>query len=239
VTNVIGPDVSFYQDDPSTARGIHFNVMRNAGARYVIIRAGQNRWNDRDIVKNWRAAKEAGLLRGSYWFYDSRVDPKDQADLWTALMQDDPGELPLWCDFEDNYGGAFKGWKHWYNFMERIKVNIPGKELGVYTAYYYWLDNMVGAPLASIEYFKQYPLWIARYNASVPLIPKPWTEWMFWQYTDNGDGPKYGVESGNIDLNYFNGDEKKFINRFGVGTISTSKQMIAVFDNHKILYKEI
>jgi len=222
MANVIGPDVSFYQDDPQTPQGIDFVKMRQAGAGYIIIRAGQNLWSDRDFKANWRESKAAGMPRGSYWFYDSRVDPKKQADLWVSLFEGDYGELPLWCDFEDNYGGAFKGWKNWYNFMERLKALLPsGKEIGVYTAYYYWLENMAGVPAASVNYFKEYPLWIANYGTNTPLVPKPWTatEWTLWQFTDNGDGPIYGVESGNIDLNYFNGDLAALQKRFGLTDI--------------------
>lgn len=218
MANVIGPDVSFYQDDPQTPQGINFIKMRQAGAGYIIIRAGQNLWGDRDFKANWRESKAAGMPRGSYWFYDSRADPKKQAELWVSQFDGDFGELPLWCDFEDNYGGSFKGWKNWYNFMERLKALVPDKELGVYTAYYYWLENMAGVPTASVNYFKQYPLWIANYGTTTPLVPKPWTadEWTLWQFTDNGDGALYGVESGNIDLNYFNGDLAALKARFNL-----------------------
>jgi hypothetical protein len=52
MANVIGPDVSFYQDDPQTPQGIDFVKMRRAGAGYIIIRAGQNLWGDRDFKAN-------------------------------------------------------------------------------------------------------------------------------------------------------------------------------------------
>jgi uncharacterized protein YgiM (DUF1202 family)/GH25 family lysozyme M1 (1,4-beta-N-acetylmuramidase) len=217
MANVIGPDVSFYQDDPQTPEGIDFSRMRQS-AGYVIIRSGQNAWVDRDFKVNWREAKRVGLPRGSYWFYDSRADPKQQAELWASVFSGDFGELPLFADFEDNYGGAFKGWRHWYTFLERIKQLAPGREIGVYTAYYYWVENTAsaGIPAASLEYFKQYPLWIANYGVSKPLIPKPWSDWTFWQFTDKGDGSLYGVESLNIDLNYFNGDLTAFRARFNL-----------------------
>src|SRR5690606_12372604 len=215
---VIGTDVSFYQDDPQTPQGIDFRKMRQHGAAFAIIRAGQNLWTDRDFKVNWREARAAGIPRGSYWFYDSRADPKKQAELWVSLFNGDTGELPLWADFEDNYNGSFKGWRHWYNFIERLKELLPGKEIGIYTAYYYWLENTVsvGIPTASLNYFNQYPLWIANYGVATPLIPKPWTAWTLWQFTDNGDGIPYGVESKNIDLNYFNGDLNDFYQRFGL-----------------------
>ncbi|GAB1472179.1 hypothetical protein MASR2M66_30570 [Chloroflexota bacterium] len=221
MANIIGTDISFYQDDPQTPQGINFAKMR-ANAYFAIIRAGQNLWGDRDFKVNWREAKAVGLPRGSYWFYDSRVDPKLQAEKWISMFGGDFGELPLWCDFEDNYNGAYKGWKNWYNFIERVKELIPAeKEIGIYTGYYYWKENTVavGIPNASLNYFKQYSLWIANYGVTTPLVPAPWSTWTLWQYTDNGDGTLYGVESLNIDLNYFNGDADAFKQRFGVSSV--------------------
>jgi len=219
MANAIGPDVSFYQDDPETPQGIDFAKMR-ASAGYVIIRAGQNLWPDPDFKFNWREAKKAGLPRGSYWFYDSRVDPKRQAELWVSQFEGDFGELPLFADFEDNYKGQYAGWKKWYDFLERVKALVNGKEIAIYTAFYYWRDNAPSATLqaSNLEYFHQYPLWIANYGATEPNVPKPWakTEWTFWQYTEGGNGKLYGVESNGIDLNYFNGDIDAFRARFNL-----------------------
>ncbi|HNB42287.1 MAG TPA: glycoside hydrolase family 25 protein, partial [Anaerolineales bacterium] len=222
MVNVIGPDISFYQDDPQTPQGVNFIKMRES-AYYVIVRAGQNLWGDRDFKVNWRESKAAGLPRGSYWFYDSRIDPKQQAEKWISMFDGDFGELPLWGDFEDTYNGPYKGWKNWYNFLERLKQLLPSdKEVGVYTGYYYWRENTVavGIPNASLNYFKQYPLWIANYGTSAPLVPEPWDTWTLWQFTDNGDGPAYGVESLNIDLNYFNGDLEALKTRFKLGDLN-------------------
>lgn len=222
MANLIGPDVSFYQDDPETPQGIDFFKMR-ASAGYVIIRAGQNLWVDTDFKGNWREAKLAGLPRGSYWFYDSRADPKRQAELWVQQFDGDLGELPLFGDFEETYNGPFKGWKNWYTFLERLKQLLPGKEISIYTGYYYWLEN---APrptyeASNLEYFHKYPLWIANYGNTEPMVPKPWAknEWLLWQFTDNGIGGLYGVESGNIDLNYFNGDLNAFRIRFNLSDL--------------------
>ena len=221
MANLIGTDISFYQDDNNTQQGVNF-VKMSQSAGYVIIRAGQNTWIDSDFRTNWNNAKIAGLPRGSYWFYDSRVEPKAQADLWFSAFEGDFGELPLFADFEEAYGGAFTGWRHWKIFLDRIKSKVGNREVGVYTAYYYWVRN---APNANtnpndLEYFHQFPLWVANYGVTSPLVPKPWspTEWTFWQFTDNGNGPQYGVESPGIDLNNFNGDLAAFRQRFGLGT---------------------
>ncbi|MBK7448817.1 MAG: hypothetical protein IPJ47_05065 [Anaerolineales bacterium] len=44
-------------------------------------------------------------------------------------------------DFEENYDGTYKGWKNWRVFLERVKELVPGKEIMIYTGYYYWRDN--------------------------------------------------------------------------------------------------
>ena len=210
MANVIGPDVSFYQDNPGTSRQIDFTKMKEK-AGYVIIRAGQNLWVDSDFGYNWLNAKAAGIPRGSYWFYDSRAEPIQQADLWYSQIANDPGELPLFADLEENYGGQYKGWRYWYTFITRLKSLIGGRqEIGIYTGYYYWLENAPNKQTepVELEYFHQFPLWIAHYGVTTPSVPGPWSpsEWVFWQYTDKGDGGLYGVESLNIDLNYFHGD---------------------------------
>lgn len=97
MTNVLGPDVSFYQNDPNTPRGIDF-VRMNQVADFVIVRAGQNQWIDPNFQDNWRNAKAAGLPRGSYWFYDSRADPRRQAELWVDTLNGELGELPFFAE---------------------------------------------------------------------------------------------------------------------------------------------
>jgi hypothetical protein len=56
----------------------------------------------------------------------------------------------------------------------------------------------------------EYPLWVATYPYVMspfarPYMPSPWTDWTIWQYTDKGDGKKYGVQAKAVDLNYFKG----------------------------------
>ena len=38
-----------------------------------------------------------------------------------------------------------------------------------------------------------------------PLIPAPWKDYTFWQWTESGAGKLLGVESNAVDVNYFNG----------------------------------
>ncbi|MDD5648932.1 MAG: glycoside hydrolase family 25 protein [Candidatus Nanoarchaeia archaeon] len=55
--------------------------------------------------------------------------------------------------------------------------------------------------------FGMNPLWIANYpkdpNKTLPTLPKGWTEWKIWQFTDKGKIDGY---NGNIDLNVMKKD---------------------------------
>lgn len=226
MANASGPDISFYQDNSTTPQRIDFVKMKSI-SDFIIIRAGQNLWSDRDFKHNWAQAKTVGLPRGSYWFYDSRADPKQQAEKWIETLGNDRGELPLFADFEESYNGPHAGWQKWYDFLERLKALADGKEICIYTGYYYWTPNApnpISQP-SSLEYFHQYPLWVANYKVTKPRIPAPWKddEWLLWQYTEEGDGLAYGVESLEIDLNYFNGDQAAFRQRFNLGSSPTDK----------------
>ena len=218
---IIGPDVSFYDDDPATLQGIDFVRMRQQ-ANFVIVRAGQGLFQDSTFANNWSHAKQAGLPRGSYWLYDSRADPKQQAELWAQLLGGDPGELPLFADMEENYGGPFKGWANWVVFLDHLKSLVGNKEIGIYTAFFYWKANAPDpqSQPADLQYFHQYPLWIANYGVTSPSVPQPWdaNEWMFWQFTETGDSKTYGAESQAIDLSFFNGDGNAFTQRFNLST---------------------
>lgn len=220
---VIGADISFWQDDPTTPQFIDFKKMAD-NLDFVIIRAGQNLWSDKAFSRSWRESKEAGIPRGSYWFYDSRADPKRQAEKYIETLGGDFGELPLVADFEDNYGGSFGTIWHLYDFLERLKQLAPQKSIMIYTGYYYWnekISSVSPSEKARLRYFAQYDLWLAWYGISESEIicPQPWRSsggWTLWQYTSSGDGKKYGVESREIDLNFFNGSPEQFREHFGL-----------------------
>jgi len=205
------PDYSFWDDDPSTPNGVNFDVAYLMGVRAVIIRAGQNLWIDNEFTISWVNAKKTGLLRGSYWFYDSRANPKRQAEKYIEALGGDRGEMEMWCDFEDNYGGEYGGWRNWFDFMERLKQLAPEKQLGVYTRASYF-DRFA----YNETYFAKYPLWVAHYKTNKPTLPHVFKNWTLWQYTDSGDGRAYGSESKEVDLSYFNGTDEEFFARYEV-----------------------
>jgi lysozyme len=216
---VIGTNVSSIINLACGQKGIDFVKMRTA-AQFCIIRAGQNLWVDGYLRNNWRAAKAAGIPRGSYWYFDSRTDPKRQVDLWIQALNGDYGELPLFLGLEERNYGQYTGWKHWKNFLDYLKMMVGNHEIGIYSSFSYFRENAPNALAdpTNLQYFHQYPLWIANPGTTLPspMIPRPWDsgEWIFWQYSPQGNGPDYGIDSANVDLNYFNGSIEWFNDRF-------------------------
>jgi GH25 family lysozyme M1 (1,4-beta-N-acetylmuramidase) len=214
---VIVSDFSFWQDDDYTPYKIDFTTAYKAGLDGTILRAGQNTWIDEDFIDYCRNADKAGLPRGAYWFFDSRVSPIPQADLFADIVES-AGEFPklgIWGDYEENYGGVYGGQKNFKIFMERLEARFPGKIIGVYTGPSYWREHTT---LTGAFFFGKYPLWIAHYGVYQPDVPFPWgkQEWTFWQFTANGDGPMFGAESEEIDMNYFGGTLEEYKTFFNI-----------------------
>jgi GH25 family lysozyme M1 (1,4-beta-N-acetylmuramidase) len=207
-------DISFYQDRANFAQ------MKRNGIRGAIMRAGQNVWEDTHAETFMTGAEAEGIPVGSYWFYDSRVSYAVQAEKWAEVLGDHKTPLLCWADYEENYGGQYRGWDYFYNFLESCKHYMPNRRFGIYTGYYYWIENSpnpITQP-ASLAYFGDYPLWEAWYapDVSYVRIPRPWTKMMFWQRSSSGDGNYYGVGSREIDMNLFMGTEEEFVTLTGV-----------------------
>lgn len=208
------PDWSFYQGDVDYAK---MSALTNAG----VIRAGQNLWVDTQWHKNWAGAKTKGMKRGAYWFYDDRIDPGRQADKFIELLRADPPEMEVWCDWENSYGGAFGNLRDVVAFMERVEA--VGFKIGIYTGYYWFIAHSNPITHASqYNWLKTRPLWLAWYttNASIVLIPAPWSELFMWQFGTPAVGYEYGCATIELDMNYINMTENQFAIRYG-GTTTT------------------
>lgn len=195
---VLGTDCSVWQDDNSTAQQINFPVMAAAGAKFTFIKASQGDWIDQDIVYNWASSK-GHLLRSPFHYLDWSTDGATQARrLWNTIRHD-PGELKPMVDYEHRTGAPTRD-----NALTYLKecceelTQLAGRRNMLYTSPGFWAD--FGSP---DPYWAQYDLFIAHWGAVTPIIPKPWAKAHFWQFTNKGDGKKFGAESLQIDLDYW------------------------------------
>ena len=136
----------------------------------------------------------AGLLRGAYHFFHADQDAVAQANHFLQVAEL-PGDLPPVIDVESDFGASnttmINGVQAW---LDTVAQSV-GRAPMVYTTASFWNAHLNSD-------FGSYPLWIARYSQSEPVVPTGWTTWNFWQYSQSGT--VNGV-SGDVDLDYFAG----------------------------------
>lgn len=178
---------------------MNWKKARDAGISFAFLKATQGTTIlDNQYATNFRETEKAGILRGSYHFYDPRLDPIAQAK-W--FLQNAPqGELGHVLDAEALAGAAIPAdyAARLYRFCDTI-LQATDQMPVIYTAYSFWTTRAG----AAATWARKCDLWIANYNNTAPLCPMPWGPdgWEFWQFTSKGIGAIYGAQSKSIDLN--------------------------------------
>lgn len=211
MATTLGVDISRWQDDNNTARGIDFKKMAAAGAKFVFIRSNLGSTVDEDFLVNWRGAKEAGLLRGAYVAYRCSVDATAHAQPLIKLLASDPGEMPPALDVER---GGVVGTTS-VGTLAAMKIILAQVDAALQTMMVKYPRRMLfyTNPDMIFNYFSNnlpvwvtnHDLWIAHYGVDKPAVGSQYKTWRFWQQTDRAVGANYGVESQQIDQDVFNG----------------------------------
>ncbi|MBI2896880.1 MAG: hypothetical protein HYY06_25200 [Deltaproteobacteria bacterium] len=189
-----GIDVSKWQGE------IDWDRVAGAGIRFAFIRATHgvdviDEWFD----ENWRRAREVGIVRGAYQFYEASQDPIEQADVFIDMVGElAPGDLPPVVDIEspDGNPGVAAYQDEVRTWLDRVEgaLGIPPI---IYTGKYYWNDRLGGT-----DEFSDHPLWEAWWNDACPDTPSGWSRWTFWQYSSTGRIAGIG---GDVDRDRFDG----------------------------------
>jgi lysozyme len=188
-----GIDVSHYQNK------VDWKNVQKAGIVFAFIKASEGATSaDPLFDRHWNSARQNKILRGAYHFFRPQSDPLAQAELFLDAICDDPGELPPTLDLEAlgnvSPDRAISNARRWMNIVEEQLNRKPI----LYTGSAFFRIS-----LANCNAFADNPLWIAHYTSrSRPLLPSAWSNWTFWQFSQNGRVP--GI-NGNVDLNAFNG----------------------------------
>ena len=153
---------------------------------------------DWQFRRNWRKAKEVGMVRGAYHFFIATKNGKIQADNFIATVKLESGDLPPVLDIEETYGVKIvdlrKRVKEWLQTVERYY----GVKPILYTNVDFY-KSYLG------QDFDEYPLWVAHYiQFNKPRIER---DWIFWQHNETG---KVNGILASVDFNVFNGDSTKF-----------------------------
>lgn len=153
---------------------------------------------DPQYKRNWKKARDNGIVRGAYHFYIGSKDGRMQAENFIRHVDLDPGDLPPVLDAEQLNGTNAieyrKGIKAWLDIVENYYHVRPI----IYTNVDFY-NRVLGSE------FDQYPLWVAHYyQAHQPRIRRGW---VFWQHSD--EGRVNGIVS-KVDFNVFSGDSLEF-----------------------------
>jgi lysozyme len=190
---VPGIDVSYYQST------VNWPQVKDGGVTFAIARVSYGTGTiDSQFAANWAGIRAQGLVRGTYQFFRPSQDPQAQADVVIAQLQAAGGyradDLPVVMDIEvtesQTPATIQQKMQVWLDAIEAA----TGKKPVIYTG------NNMTASLGNG--FVTYPLWVANYGVSCPLMPSTWTQWQFWQ--SSGSGAAQGV-SGAVDLDEWNG----------------------------------
>lgn len=201
---LFGIDVSYYQGT------IDWDAVAADGVSFAWVRVSHSlQFFDPEFETNLAGARAAGIHTGVYQYFEPMEDPVAQADLLLDAMGPLlPGDMPPMIDVESPdpiapgpYADAVQAW------IDRIE-DVTGVQPFIYTGYYYWNDN-----LGPTGQFAQYPLWIANYGATCPLIPDAWDTWAIHQYC--ACEQVNGI-SGDVDGDTFNGSLEDLLG-FAVG----------------------
>jgi len=210
---VLGIDVSKWQDENSTPQMMDFHKSVDAGAKFVFIKVSQATYLDPDYVLNWAHAKDAGLPVGGYHYLDWTKPAVDQARFFAGVLSADPGQLPPVVDFECKTNAPNKrdATERLYQFCVTVEQML-GRKIMIYTGAFYWAAFYSGA---HEDYFASRYLWIASYSDLNYMLRNLatytiWDDYTFWQFTDKGNGLRFGAESLQLDMNYFNGTPERF-----------------------------
>ena len=192
-----GVDISVFQGD------VDFEAVKNDGVDFVMLRCGYRGYGekgslneDAKFVENYRAATEAGLKVGVYFFSQavSAKEAREEADFVLDMIKDLPIDYPVAYD-----------WEH-IDYDSARTDDLDNETVTACAAAF--CDEVLRAGYEPIIYFNRslgyfsYDLsvlsgahfWIAEYTEAPAFI----YNYKLWQYTREGEVA--GIE-GVVDLN--------------------------------------
>jgi GH25 family lysozyme M1 (1,4-beta-N-acetylmuramidase) len=212
----LGFDCSQWQDNPDTPAFLDFNKAVTAGAKFAIMRFSYGKTIDRIARRAYDGYKAAGMIVGAYQFADYRDWAQNSvAKLIEHLDGRKPDFLALdleqneqyWPGYWPSDGGRLTRWV--MDWIDLVQVAFPKTPLVFYTNPDTIKQMHANAPLLA-KVAEEAVLWLAWWReGEPPAQPLPWTKCTFVQPTPTAVGKQFGMESGNLDTDYFNGTEEE------------------------------
>lgn len=198
-----GIDVSHYQGN------IDWKKVKRTNCSFVFLKASESiSSRDKNFARYRQGAQDAGIITGAYHFFRTKVSLDKQMDNFAKAIGDvQVGELPPVLDVE-----IPSQWKDIavadrnelvLDYIEGIRSRL-GRNIHPVI---YLSPSFANDVLQNDPRLKNHPLWLAHYTTGdKPTVPKPWTAWTFWQWTERGHVD--GITT-YVDLNRFNGSKDR------------------------------
>ena len=196
--HLFGIDVSHHQGQIDWAK------VKAAGVNYCFMKATEgSTFKDKRFDFNWNQAKAHGIIRGAYHFFRPNAPVDRQVNnLVSKVGKLEPGDLPPVLDAE-----VPQSWRR-FSLNQRlgmIRDWMEGVEEGLgIQPIIYLSPSFANEILQGSREVEKYILWLAHYTSRPnPRVPAPWSDWVFWQYSESGRLD--GINTNSVDLNRFKG----------------------------------
>lgn len=189
---VKGIDISYHNGE------VDFDAVASDSVRFVYIKATEGgKWQDSCFVRNFDAARAAGLVVGAYHFFRFDVSGLRQAYNFLEGLHGREPDLPAVIDLEE--------WKNapdvtTADVIDRLAVMVDrlkaaGMRVIIYT-------NKSGYSRFLHRRFDNLDVWICSFTD-----PPTGGPWLLWQHSHQG---RVAGIRGKVDLNTFNGTAEEF-----------------------------
>lgn len=170
-------------------------IKNNASFCFMKATQGSS-FKDPRFNQNWTNAKNHGLVRGAYCFFQPGVSAEKQFNNFKNTVKLSKGDLPPVLDVELKECNM-KEVNKWLKLAEKHY----GVKPIIYSTYLFFKVFMDG------RIDSGYPLWLHMSPKYKTLPSFDDYDCVFWQYDQKG---KMGGINGEVDLNYYLGDRESF-----------------------------
>lgn len=204
---ILGMDVSHWSG------AVNFAKAKAAGAFFSFSKLTDGEYpngimfTDSKADHNIKQAHANGLLSGAYAWLQPKLDPGVQANYFVEQWNKYKAwlNMPPVVDFEDKRFNSPQDYAWRCQEWIRVVQQATGIKPIIYTAR--WFTDLI--PVKYASWMTAYPVWVAHYTSSPkPIMPRNlWSDYTFWQFSADGNrrGAEFGCQSGDVDLNVFNG----------------------------------
>jgi lysozyme len=184
-------------------------VLASGDVRFAFIKATEGAtYQDPSYPRNRSEAGRVSIPCGGYHYFRATSEVQAQVENFLKVTGEPrPGELPPVLDVEEPAQWTGKSRDEltvrvleWCSLVEKAQ--------GVRSLIYLspsFAETMLDSHSQELA---SHRLWIAHWTDQQPTVPKPWTDWTFWQYSSKGKIT--GITENVVDLDRFFGSDEQF-----------------------------